>query len=89
MSGPYANLDETGQAGVFLLGFAAGWVLITVLSIFTGQIQWWALIPGIILAFIGGGLLAGGIWITILEWVGKLWPAALVLAGAWIIFKRR
>jgi len=89
MSGPYAHLEEPGQPGVFLIRFGAGWVLITVLSIFTGQIQWWALFPGFILGAIGGGLLAGGIWITVLEWVGKLWPVALILAGVWIVFKRK
>jgi hypothetical protein len=46
-----------GQDGVFLLCFAFGWFLITLLTgIFTCT-QWWALIPGGIMAVIGGSIL--------------------------------
>ena len=55
--GPWhiAGLDESG---LFLLCFAVGWFLITALSaLFTDCTQWWALIPGGIMALIGGSIL--------------------------------
>jgi hypothetical protein len=49
---PIANDDLNG--GIFLLSFAAGWFSIVVLSrLFTRDPQWWALIPGGIMSFIG------------------------------------
>jgi hypothetical protein len=60
------------QGGAFLLGFAGGWFLITVLSkIFTSRTQWWPLIPGVIMALIGGGLLLGGAALNVLEFAGR------------------
>jgi cytochrome c oxidase subunit IV len=45
------------QNGVFLICFAFGWFLITVLTALFTCTQWWALIPGGIMALIGGGIL--------------------------------
>jgi hypothetical protein len=51
------------QSGVFLLCFAVGWFLITLLTTLFTSTQWWALIPGGIMAVIGGSILAtnGGV----------------------------
>jgi hypothetical protein len=46
------------QNGVFLICFALGWFLITVLTALFTSTQWWALIPTGIMAVIGSGLLA-------------------------------
>ncbi len=82
--------NGTAQGGAFLLGFAGGWFLITVLSlIFTRYPQWWPLIPGTIMALIGGGLLIGGAAWNVLEFVGRWWPLALVALGLLIIVRRK
>jgi len=46
------------QNGVFLICFALGWFLITLLTGLFTCTQWWALIPGGIMTVIGGSLLA-------------------------------
>ncbi len=46
------------QNGVFLICFAFGWFLITLLSGLFTCTQWWALIPGGIMTVIGGSILA-------------------------------
>jgi hypothetical protein len=45
------------QNGVFLICFALGWFLITILTAVFTCTQWWALIPGGIMALIGGSIL--------------------------------
>jgi len=78
------------QGAVILLSFGAGWGLITVLSaLFTHKTQSWPLIPGAILAAIGGALLAGEAGQQMLEFVGQAWPLALIAAGLYVIFRRR
>jgi hypothetical protein len=85
----FAN-PETTQGGVFFIGFALGWFLITVLSkLFTSETQWWALIPGAIMALIGGGLMLGGAALNVLEFAGRWWPLILVALGLVIIFRRK
>jgi hypothetical protein len=45
------------QGGAFLVCFAMGWIMITLLTGLFTCTQWWALIPGGIMAVIGGSLL--------------------------------
>ena len=72
------------------MGFALGWFLITVLSkVFTQETQWWALIPGAIMALIGGGLMLGGAALNVLEFAGRWWPLILVALGLVIIVRRK
>jgi hypothetical protein len=85
----FAN-PETAQGGVFFMGFALGWFLIAVLSkLFTPETQWWALIPGAIMALIGGGLMLGGAALNVLEFAGRWWPLILVGLGLVIIVRRK
>jgi len=56
MEGPW-RLPTENQNGLFLLCFALGWFLITILTAIFTCTQWWALIPGGIMALIGGGIL--------------------------------
>lgn len=80
-SGQTMNDEHTG--GLFLLAFAAGWFSITLLSmIFTNERLWWPLIPGAIMAAIGGSVLLGGVWLSLLSVVSALWLRALSLVGA-------
>lgn len=90
ITGPFHSLEEADQGGVFLLAFALGWGLISLLSLlFTERVCWWPLIPGGILALIGGGLLWGEVGRQVLEWVGKLWPVALIAVGLYLLLGRR
>ena len=87
---PQIAVTDTAQGGVFFLGFALGWLLITVLSkLFTSETQWWALIPGAIMALIGGGLMLGGAALNVLEFAGRWWPLILVALGLVIIVRRK
>ena len=56
MQGPW-QFPAVDQNGVFLLCFALGWFLITFLTALFTCTQWWALIPGGIMALIGGSIL--------------------------------
>ncbi len=88
--GPLAGLGEPAEGAVFLLAFAAGWLLIALLSTLTsGGFQWWPLIPGGILALVGGLLLAGETGLQVLKVIGYAWPVALIALGAWIILRKR
>ena len=90
MQGPFAHLGGTGEPGVFLLAFAGGWALITLLSaVFTDNTMTWPLIPGGILALIGIALLIGGAALTVLEIAGQYWPVILILIGLYVIIKRK
>jgi len=45
------------QNGIFLICFAFGWYLITLLTTLFTCTQWWALIPGGIMTLVGGAIL--------------------------------
>lgn len=82
-----AGMDE---GGVFLVVFGLGWFLITLLTtVFTNQTQWWALIPGSIIAFVGLSILFGGIFMKTLTAVSVLWPVILIIVGVYVLWKAR
>lgn len=89
-----ASLPEDAEGGVFLLCFALGWVSITVLTkLFTQEDQRWALIPALIMALIGGAVLAGeagrtmlGITFSIANYI---WPVILIGIGLYLIVRHR
>ncbi len=56
VQGPW-HFPFDGQNAIFLLCFALGWFLITLLTAVFTCTQWWALIPGGIMALIGGTIL--------------------------------
>jgi len=89
LMGNLPNLSGEQDAGVFLLAFAGGWALITLLSLFTGEMMWWPLIPGLIIGLVGVGLFIGGPALTVLSFVGRIWPVFLIIAGVWVMIKRR
>jgi hypothetical protein len=83
-------LAEVNEGGIFMASFAAGWAVVVLSSLLIGKPQWWALIPGGIMAVIGVGLLAGGVALTLLEFAGKFgWPLILIIVGAYVIFRKR
>lgn len=80
-----ATVDE---GGIFMLAFAAGWGLITVLTaVFTPKVHWWPLIPGAIMAIIGLAVLFGGLFMQALNLMGILWPLLLILLGLFIVYR--
>lgn len=83
VAGPLDGLfPAADDGGLFLLAFAGGWFLITILSaIVTDETHWWPLIPGGIIGFIGLAVLFGGAFETVLTWLGYLWPVALIIGG--------
>lgn len=90
VEGPLAGSGEPVEGAIFLLAFAAGWLLIALLSKFTATaFQWWPLIPAAVLALVGGLLLAGEAGLQVLKVIGYAWPVALIAAGAWIILRKR
>lgn len=79
-------MGSTEAGGLFLVLFSMGWFSIALLSkLFTAETQTWALIPGAILAAIGGLVLMGERGITVLKLVGTYWPLVLVVIGAAIL----
>ncbi len=83
-------LSEAARGGMFLLAFGGGWFLITALTAaFTRHTQWWALIPGTIMALIGGALMLGGTALNVLEFAGRWWSLLLVAFGLLIIVRLR
>jgi hypothetical protein len=90
ITGPFEELVEENQAGVFLVAFSAGWALISLLSPLTRQrFQWWPLIPGGIIGMVGLALLQGGAAVRILEIVGYGWPLILIGVGLYLLIKRK
>lgn len=90
LSSPLAARLGGDDGGWFLLVFAGGFVLIPILTaIFSDETHWWALIPGGIIGLVGLAVLFGGVFMNALEWVGKLWPLALIAAGGLLLWKTR
>jgi hypothetical protein len=89
MAGPLSGLEGEAEGAVFFLSFAGGWVLITLLSgLVCREAHWWPLIPGGIMALIGGALLAGGPALTALNWAGKSWPLIPIGFGLYLLLRR-
>lgn len=84
----FAPANSEASGGVFLLAFAAGWVLISVFTrLFSDETHVWALIPGGIMALIGSLILAGQPGLVILEKIGEYWPVVLILIGLVILYQ--
>ncbi|MFK7802724.1 MAG: hypothetical protein AB8G95_13900 [Anaerolineae bacterium] len=82
------RLEGDADGGLFMLGFAAGWFAITILTlVFFGDFQWWPMIPGGIMALIGVGIFTDGVVLDLLGQVGRLWPLILVVIGLSIVWK--
>ena len=89
VSGPFAPLSDDAQGALFMLMFAAGWVVVAVgATLFTRKPQWWPLIPGAIMGYIGAAVLLGGAWVQALRFVSDWWPVGLVGLGGWLLVRR-
>lgn len=83
---PFSQQWEPTKGGIFMLSFALGWVLITVMSwLFTANTHRWPLIPGGIIALLGVLTLTGGTGLEILApvwvFVSRIWPLGLIAVG--------
>lgn len=87
-AGNFSAFSTQDGGGIFMLSFAMGFLLITVLTrIFTDEVHWWPLIPASIMALVGLTVMYGGIFEQLLTLVGSLWPIALIGGGIYIIYK--
>lgn len=86
----FTMIDEVNKGGVVMLSFAAGWLLITLLSgPVSGKVEFWPLIPGAIIGLAGGALLTGGMALEVLNLAGKSWPLGLIVVGLYLILWRK
>lgn len=90
MVGPLSSLVAGAQPGVFMLCFAAGWALITLLSPITSdRVHWWPLIPGAIIGLIGLFLLGGGFTWAIMQLTGYAFALVLIGIGVYLLLRRK
>ena len=86
--GPW-SIPMANPNGLFLLCFALGWFLITLLTgLFTCRTQWWPIIPGGIMAILGATVLLRGdpqVWQDYSGWIVSL---ILILLGVHLIVRR-
>lgn len=75
------------QAGIALLGFAAGWLLTMVLArAGLGHALWWPLIPALLCLAAGVALLF--IEHPVVTTIGRFWPVLLIIAGLIMLIRR-
>jgi hypothetical protein len=90
MIGPLSTATAALQPGLFLICFAAGWGLISLLSLVTSdRWAWWPLIPGAAIGLVGMALLGGNFGLSVLKLSGYVWPLILVALGAYLLLVRR
>jgi pimeloyl-ACP methyl ester carboxylesterase len=81
----FAGAREHVITGSALLGFAAGWAVLAVLSTrMTDSPQRWAWVPAVVLAAAGLGLLAFAPGDRALTAAGWVWPPVLLALAVWM-----
>jgi len=89
-SGIYTNFNEPANAGIFMLAFACGWMLIPLFtSLFARPVMWWPATPASILAVLGAALLASSLDPQVLDYLNKGWPLILIVIGLYLILRHR
>jgi pimeloyl-ACP methyl ester carboxylesterase len=89
-AGPLAGGREAVITGGLLLGFAAGWALLAVLSArFTHRPQRWAAVPAAAMGISGAGLIALAPGAGTLSALGWVWPPLLLVLVMWMIVRAR
>src|SRR4051794_3621715 len=90
VAGPLAGGREAVITGGLLLGFAAGWALLAVLSVrFTDRPQRWAAVPAAAMGITGAGLLVLAPDAGTLTALGWVWPPLLLVLVTWMIVRAR
>jgi hypothetical protein len=83
------SISGQAQGGLVTLGLGLGFLLIMPIQQFVTRqtAHWWPLIPGGILTLTGFGLLLGDAGLTMLSWVGRLWPLAVIGVGIALLYQ--
>ena len=90
VAGPLAGGREAVITGGLLLGFAAGWALLAVLSArFTHRPQRWAVVPAAAMGISGAGLIVLAPGAGALGALGWVWPPLLLVLVTWMIVRAR
>src|SRR3954452_531209 len=90
VAGPLAGGREAVITGGLLLGFAAGWALLAVLSArFTDRPQRWAAVPAAAMSITATGLIALAPGASTLSALGWVWPPLLLALVTWMIVRAR
>lgn len=86
--GPW-SIPAANPNGLFLICFAFGWFLIPLLTgLFTCRTQWWAIVPGGIMAILGAAVVwrgDPGVWRDYSGWIVSF---ILILLGVYLIVHR-
>jgi hypothetical protein len=85
----FTSLSAQAQGGVITLCLGLGFLLIMPTQQFVTRqsTHWWPWIPGGILSLTGFGLLLGDAGLTMLTWIGRLWPLALIGVGVTLLYR--
>ena len=87
---PFGGAQEHVIMGTALLGWAFGWALMAVLSIrWSDQPQRWAIVPAVLMAFAGAGLLIFRPDANAMNVLGWIWPPALVALAVYLTVQAR
>jgi hypothetical protein len=90
IEGPFKSFEGIQIGGIFMVCFAGGWLLISLLSVFAdGKFHSWPLIPGSVLALFGLALLAGEMGQKAIELAGRGWPLVLIAVGLYLLLRRK
>lgn len=85
---PFVPVKESVLTGAVLCGFAAGWALLCLLSLwFTDHPQRWAVAPAVFMGV--GGLVLVTFGSPIREALGWVWPPTLLLLVIWMLHQTR
>jgi pimeloyl-ACP methyl ester carboxylesterase len=88
--GPFAGGREAVITGAILVGFAAGWALLAVLSVrLTDRPQRWAGASAAAMAIAGAGLIVLAPGAAALTELGWIWPPLLLALVVWMIVHAR
>ena len=86
----FGGFQEPTITGVVLLGFAAGWAMLAVLSVRrTDQPQRWAMIPAAFMGLSGLGFLVFQPGTSTVGAIGWVWPVVLLALVVWMVVQSR
>lgn len=77
--------SDEGTGGVVVLGLGLGFLAIWVIGTFVhvAQHHWWPVVPGGILAVVGGALVIGGQAVDLLDY----WGVAVIAVGLFVLWR--
>lgn len=88
LSRQLTGLTDTAETGTIVLGAAVGFLAIPLIApFFQKPVQWWPLIPGLILGFIGILHVIGGQGMDVVNWIGiHFWQLLLIGVGLYMVY---